>query len=207
MLNLETFPVGPISANCVLVWDPEKGTGVVVDPGEEAPRIRKRVEALGFKVAAVLLTHGHFDHLGAARPLQDHWQCPVLLHPGDAYLVETLDMQTGLFGMKRVPAPTVTDLVPGEVHHGLTVLHTPGHTPGSCCLRGEFRQGPAVLAGDTLFQGGVGRTDLWGGHWDQLQASLQRELYTLEDRTLVVPGHGPMTTIGEEAENNPFVKR
>lgn len=207
MLKLETFPVGPISANCVLAWDPEKGTGVVVDPGEEAPRIRKRVEALGFKVSAVLLTHGHFDHLGAAKTLQDHWQCPVPLHPGDAYLQETLDMQTGLFGMKRVPAPTVTDLVPGDVHHGLTVLHTPGHTPGSCCLRGDFEQGPAVLAGDTLFQGGVGRTDLWGGHWDQLQGSIQRELYTLEDRTLVVPGHGPMTTIGEEAENNPFVKR
>jgi len=91
MLNLETFPVGPISANCALVWDPELGTGVVVDPGEDSGRIRKRVEALGFRVTAVLLTHAHFDHLGAARALQDHWRCPVLLHPADAYLVEPVD--------------------------------------------------------------------------------------------------------------------
>jgi glyoxylase-like metal-dependent hydrolase (beta-lactamase superfamily II) len=207
VLKLETFPVGPISANCVLVWDPEKGTGVVVDPGEEAGRIRKRIETLGFKVTAVLQTHAHFDHLGAAKALQDLWKCPVYLHPGDLYLVETLDMQTGLFGMQPVPAPSVTELIPGAVQHELRVLHTPGHTPGSCCFHGTSDQGPFVLAGDTLFQGGVGRTDLWGGHWDQLQASIQRELYSLEDRTLVIPGHGSMTTIGEEAVHNPFVKR
>ena len=105
-------------------------------------------------------------------------------------------------GPRSRPPPS---LHPGDVHHGLRTLHTPGHTPGSCCFLGEFEQGPVVLAGDTLFQGGVGRTDLWGGHWDQLEASIQRELYTLEDRTLVVPGHGPITTIGEEAEKNPFV--
>ena len=190
MLNLETFPVGPISANCALVWDPELGTGVVVDPGEDAGRINKRVEALGFQVTAVLLTHAHFDHLGAAKALQDHFRCPVRLHPADAYLVETLDMQTGLFGMKPVPAPATTDLHPGEIHHGLRTLHTPGHTPGSCCFVGQFEQGPVVLAGDTLFQGGVGRTDLWGGHWDQLEESIRTELYTLEDATVVVPGHG-----------------
>ena len=207
MLRFETFPVGPISANCVLVWNPEQGTGVVVDPGEEAGRIRKRVEALGFTVTAVLLTHAHFDHLGAAKELQDLWCSPVFLHPADNYLVESLDMQTGLFGMQSVPAPVTSELHPGDVHHGLKTLHTPGHTPGCCCFLGEFEQGPVVLSGDTLFQGGVGRTDLWGGHWEQLEASIQKELYTLEDDTLVVPGHGPLTTIGEEAENNPFVKR
>jgi hydroxyacylglutathione hydrolase len=207
MLRFETFPVGPISANCVLVWDPELGTGVVVDPGEEAGRIRKRVETLGFKVTALLQTHAHFDHLGAAKALQDVWACPVFLHPADHYLVETLDMQTGLFGMPSVPPPVTTELHPGDVHHGLKTLHTPGHTPGCCCFLGDFEQGPVVLSGDTLFQGGVGRTDLWGGHWDQLETSIRRELYTLADETLVVPGHGPLTTIGEEAEKNAFVRR
>lgn len=207
MLRYETFPVGPIGANCVSAWDPERSTGVVVDPGDEADRIRKRVEVLGFKVTALLQTHAHFDHLGAAKNLQDLWQCPVFLHPADAYLVETLDMQTGLFGMKSVPAPATSELRPGDTHHGLRTLHTPGHTPGSCCFLGEFDQGPVVLSGDTLFQGGVGRTDLLGGQWDQLEASIQRELYTLEERTLVIPGHGPMTTIGEEAKKNPFVRR
>ncbi len=207
MLKFETFPVGPISANCVLVSDPATGTGVVVDPGEEGGRIRLRVEAAGFKVQAILLTHGHFDHLGAAKELQDAWQCPVYVHPGDFHLIETLDMQTGLFGMKRVPAPAVAELEPGAVLHGLKVLHTPGHTPGSCAFLGDFEQGPVVIAGDTLFQGSVGRTDLPGGSWEQLRASIQGELYTLEDRTLVLPGHGPATTIGDEANGNPFVVR
>ena len=207
MLRFEAFPVGPISANCVLVWDPEQGTGVVVDPGDEAGRIRRRVEALGFKVTALLQTHAHFDHLGAAKELQDLWQCPVFLHPSDNYLVETLDMQTGMFGMRSVPAPSTTELHPGDVHHGLTTLHTPGHSPGSCCFLGDFEQGPVVLSGDTLFQGGVGRTDLLGGQWDQLEASIRQELYVLDDRTLVIPGHGAMTTIGEEAEKNAFVQR
>jgi hydroxyacylglutathione hydrolase len=207
MLRYATFPVGPIGANCVLVWDPELGTGVVVDPGEEPSQIRKRVETLGFQVTALLQTHGHFDHLGAAKALQDLWQCPVFLHPADNYLIETLDMQTGLFGMKSIPAPSTTELHPGDEHHGLRALHTPGHTPGSCCFLGEFEEGPVVLSGDTLFQGGVGRTDLWGGHWEQLEASIKRELYTLDDRTLVIPGHGGLTTIGEEAEQNAFVKR
>ncbi|HWQ09164.1 MAG TPA: MBL fold metallo-hydrolase, partial [Holophaga sp.] len=126
MLKFETFPVGPISANCALAWDPAAGTGVVVDPGEEGLRIRRRVETLGFKVTAILLTHAHFDHLGAAKELQDAWGCPVFLHPADAYLVESLDMQTGLFGMGPVPPPATTALQPGDVHHGLKALHTPG---------------------------------------------------------------------------------
>ena len=207
MLKFETFPVGPISANCTLVWDPDLGTGVVVDPGEEGLRIRRRVETLGFKASAILLTHAHFDHLGAAKELQDAWECPVFLHQADAYLVESLDMQTGLFGMRPVPPPVTTVLQPGDVHHGLKALHTPGHTPGSCCFLGDAEAGPVVLSGDTLFQGGVGRTDLWGGHWDQLEASIRHELYTLEDETKVLPGHGDPTTIGEEAANNPFVRR
>jgi hydroxyacylglutathione hydrolase len=207
MLKFETFPVGPISANCVLAWDPELGTGVVVDPGAEADRIRKRVETLGFTVTAVLLTHAHFDHLGAAKELQELWHCPVFLHPADKYLVETLDMQTGLFGMKSIPAPSITDLHPGDVIAGLKVIHTPGHTPGGCCFLGNAEKGPVLFAGDTLFQGGVGRTDLWGGHWDQLENSIRTELYVLDDHTLVIPGHGPATSIGEEAVNNAFVQR
>jgi glyoxylase-like metal-dependent hydrolase (beta-lactamase superfamily II) len=207
MLTFEFFPVGPISANCALVWDLEGSIGVVIDPGEEAARIQKRVETLGFKVSAILLTHAHFDHLGAAKELQDHWQCPVYLHPADHYLVESLGMQMAMFGMKTIPAPVTTELRAGEEAFGLRTLHTPGHSPGSCCFLGQSIQGPVLFAGDTLFQGGVGRTDLLGGRWDQLEASIQGELYSLDDATLVIPGHGPATTIGEEAETNPFVRR
>jgi glyoxylase-like metal-dependent hydrolase (beta-lactamase superfamily II) len=207
MLNFETFPVGPLSCNCVLVWDAAKGTGVVVDPGDEAGKIRQRVEALGFKVTALLHTHAHFDHVGATRELQDLWQCPAYLHPADAFLIESLPMQTGMFGMKSVPTPEMQPLAHGEVFHDLTVIHTPGHSPGGCCFHGHGVNGALLLSGDTLFQGGVGRTDLLGGHWDQLEASIREELYTLDDATRVIPGHGPMTTLGEEALDNSFVRR
>lgn len=207
MLGYETFPLGPLSANCVMAWDGARGAGVVVDPGDEAEAIRLRVERRAFQVEAILLTHAHFDHLGAAKLLQEHWQCPVYLHAGDHSFLSTLDMQTGLFGMKPVPAPDVTALCPGVTYHGFRVLHTPGHTPGSCCFLGDSEDGPVLIAGDTLFQGGVGRTDLLGGSWEHLEQSIRKELYGLSDRTRVLPGHGPETTIGEEARTNAFIRR
>jgi glyoxylase-like metal-dependent hydrolase (beta-lactamase superfamily II) len=207
MLKLESFAVGALGCNCSLLWDPDSATGVVVDPGGEGPRIRKRVEQLGFKVLGLLHTHAHFDHLGATRELQDFWQCPAFLHDADGHLVEHLDMQTGMFGIPAVPKPETLHQEHGERQQGLTVLHTPGHTPGSCCFHGEFERGKVVLAGDTLFAGGIGRTDLWGGSFPQLQDSIRRHLYTLDPGTLVIPGHGPATTIGEESEENPFVRK
>lgn len=207
MLRLETFPVGPLGCNCTLAWDPERAAGFVVDPGGEGPRIARRVAQLGFKVTALLHTHAHFDHVGATKELQDLWECPALLHEGDRFLLDALEMQTGLFGMDPVPRPDTTPLHAGDRFQGLATLHTPGHTPGSCCFHGEFDRGGVVLAGDTLFQGGVGRTDLWGGSWEHLEASIRRELFPLPDATLVIPGHGPATTIGAEAEGNPFVQR
>jgi glyoxylase-like metal-dependent hydrolase (beta-lactamase superfamily II) len=207
MLKLETFPVGPLGCNCTLLWDPQKLTGLVVDPGGEGTRIARRVQALGFKVTALLHTHAHFDHVGATRELQDLWQCPAYLHEGDTFLLDNLELQTQLFGMDPIPRPATSALDHGDLHHGMTTLHTPGHTPGSCCFHGQFERGGVVLAGDTLFQGGVGRTDLWGGSRDQLEQSIQRELYPLDDATLVIPGHGPATSIGAEATSNPFIQR
>jgi len=205
--KLEAFPVGPLGCNCTLLWDPDQGTGVVVDPGGEAARIAQRVKALGFKVTALLHTHAHFDHVGATRELQELWECPAYLHPADLFLIEALDQQTGLFGMEPIARPETSPLEHADQHQGLRTLHTPGHTPGSCCFSGAFDKGGVVMAGDTLFQGGVGRTDLWGGSWRRLEESIRRELYPLPDATLVIPGHGPLTTIGAEAEGNPYVQR
>jgi glyoxylase-like metal-dependent hydrolase (beta-lactamase superfamily II) len=207
MLNLESFPVGPLGCNCSLLWEPATGLGVVVDPGGDGAKIRKRVEALGFKVTALLHTHAHFDHVGATRELQDLWQCPAFLHGDDTFLIEALPQQTGMFGMPAIPQPQMQDMQAGDRHLDLTTLHTPGHTPGSSCFHGDFAKGKVLLAGDTLFRGGVGRTDLWGGNWELLEQSIKRELYGLEDATLVIPGHGPATTLGEEAASNPFVRR
>jgi glyoxylase-like metal-dependent hydrolase (beta-lactamase superfamily II) len=206
MLKLESFAVGPLGCNCSLLWDPDRGTGIVADPGGDGPKIRARVEALGFRVTALVHTHAHFDHVGATKELQDLWQCPAHLHDGDGWLIENLALQTGLFGMKPIPKPEMTALQAGDRFLGLDTLHTPGHTPGSCCFHGDFERGRVVLAGDTLFQGGVGRTDLWGGSWEELEQSIRRELYALDEGTLVIPGHGPLTTIGDEREGNPFVR-
>ncbi len=207
MLSLETFPVGPLGCNCSLLWDPATGLGLVVDPGGDGAKIRKRVEALGFQVTALLHTHAHFDHVGATKELQELWQCPAHLHEDDTFLIEALPQQTGRFGMPDIPQPDMTALEAGDRHLDLTTLHTPGHTPGSCCFHGDFAKGRVLLAGDTLFRGGVGRTDLWGGSWELLEQSIRRELYVLDGATLVIPGHGPATTLGEEAATNPFVKK
>ncbi|MBS1582685.1 MAG: MBL fold metallo-hydrolase [Acidobacteria bacterium] len=206
MLKLEAFPVGPLGCNCALLWDPETGEGLVVDPGGEGARIRRRVEELGFQVKALLHTHAHFDHVGATKELQDLWQCPAYLHPDDDFLIARLDEQTGMFGMPSIVPPDMAALGAGDRFGALATLHTPGHTPGSCCFHGAIELGPVLLAGDTLFRRGVGRTDLWGGDWDQLEASIQGQLYGLQDGTLVIPGHGPATTIGEERAENPFVR-
>ena len=206
MLNLDSFPVGPLGCNCSLLWDAATNLGVVVDPGGDGAKIRRRVEALGFKVTALLHTHAHFDHVGAARELQDLWQCPAHMHGDDTFLIEALPQQTGMFGMAAIPQPEMSDLQVGDRHLDLNTLHTPGHTPGSCCFHGAFTKGQVLLAGDTLFRGGVGRTDLWGGSWDLLEQSIRRELYVLDGATLVIPGHGPVTTLGVEAETNPFVR-
>ncbi|MBL0212105.1 MAG: MBL fold metallo-hydrolase [Holophagaceae bacterium] len=207
MLKLESFPVGPLGCNCSLLWNPDTGAGLVVDPGGDGAKIRARVAQAGFRVEALLHTHAHFDHVGATRELQDLWQCPAYLHRGDGFLIENLDMQTGGFGFSAIPKPDMQDLNPGDIFAGLATLHTPGHTPGSCCFHGDFEKGKLVLAGDTLFCGGIGRTDLWGGDFGQLEQSIQSQLYELDAGALVIPGHGPATTIGEEAENNPFVRR
>lgn len=207
MLELDASPVGPIGCNCVLAWDPATKLGVIVDPGGDFGKIRIAVEARGFKVQALIHTHGHFDHVGATRELQDLWGIPAFLHPDDNVLIDRLDMQTGLFGMPAVLKPRMTPLEAGSKLFGLTVRHTPGHSPGSCILLGESKEGSFVLAGDTLFQNGVGRTDVLGGSHETLVASIRRELYTLPDDTYVIPGHGPSTTIGDEALHNPFVRR
>lgn len=207
MLNRDTFPTGPLGVNCSLVWNPESGEGVVVDPGGHTNRIRERIARHGFRLTGILLTHAHFDHIGAARELQDLFDCPVWLHPGDQPLLQILPQQLQAYDMDPFQAPSTLSLAEGPTLLGLETIHTPGHTPGGCCFLGQGAQGPFILVGDTLFAGGVGRTDLWGGDWQALEKSIRTRLYPLADDTLVVPGHGPETTIGDEAVSNPFVVR
>lgn len=209
---VEHFAVAPLACNCVILGDQETGEAIVVDPGGEPDRILARLAELGLRCTAIVHTHTHFDHVGATGDVQVGTGAPAMLHRGDLELYRGLQMQLDAFGIP-LSAPAVADidrfLVDGDaLRVGSTevgVLHTPGHTPGSLsfAIPGDRS---IVIAGDTLFQGSIGRTDLWGGDFDQIIASIHGRILTLPDETLVITGHGPATTVGEERRHNPFLR-
>ena len=208
---IDAFPVAPLGCNCVILGDPDRGTAIVVDPGGEGPRIIARLQELGLTCEAIVHTHTHFDHIGATTELQRATNAPTMIHEADLFLYEGVQMQLDAFGAPfRAPPMAEIDrfLRQGDtVSTGALeadVVHTPGHSPGSICLTIEGER-PVVLAGDTLFARGVGRSDLWGGDASQLVDSIRRKLFSLPDETLVICGHGPQTTIGAERRLNPFV--
>jgi hydroxyacylglutathione hydrolase len=206
---LETFPVGPLQCNCTILGDEEAGEAIVIDPGDEIGRIRQRLTELGLKLKQILITHGHIDHVGGALKLKRLTGAPILLNENDLPLLQMMEMQAGWVG---VPTPEVAPpdasleegLKVGLDRYPAQVLHTPGHTQGSVCL--HFAPLSMVIAGDTLFAGSIGRTDLPGGNGRQIIDSIETRLMTLPDETRVIPGHGPETTIGMERECNPFLK-
>jgi len=205
---LETFPVGPLQCNCTLLGDEEAGEAIVIDPGDDIVRINDRLTALGLKLKQILVTHAHIDHVGGAIRLKRLTGAPILLNENDLPLLEMMEEQAGWIG---VPTPEVAPpdasladgLAVGLDRFPAQVLHTPGHTQGSVCL--HFAPLKMVFAGDTLFAGSVGRTDLPGGNGRQLIDSIETRLMHLPDETKVIPGHGPATTIGLERERNPFL--
>ena len=209
---VEHFPVAPLGCNCVILGDEARGEAIVVDPGGEAPKILERLAARGLRCVGIVHTHTHFDHVGATGEVQAATGAPTMLHEADLFLYEGMQAQLDAFGIPlRAPAAVEIDrfLVDGEaVRAGdleAGVLHTPGHTPGSLCfsIAGDR---PVLLSGDTLFQRSIGRTDLWGGDEQQILTSIRKKLLDLPDETLVITGHGPTTTIGEERAANRFLR-
>ncbi|MGB5813527.1 MAG: MBL fold metallo-hydrolase [Polyangiales bacterium] len=208
---VEHFSVAPLGCNCVILGDEESKKAIVVDPGGEAPRILARLAELGLKCEGIVHTHTHFDHIGGTKEVQEATHASNMIHEDDLFLYEGVQMQLDGF---RAPfrAPDVAQVdrfvADGDtVQAGgleLDVVHTPGHSPGSICLRADGER-PVVIAGDTLFARSIGRTDLWGGDMSQIVDSIRRKLFALPDETLVITGHGPTTTIGEERKLNPFV--
>ena len=205
---LETFPVGPLQCNCTLLGDEDAREAIVIDPGDEVSRIHRRLAELGLKLEQILVTHGHIDHVGGALKLKRLTGAPILLNENDLPLLKMMEAQAAWVG---VPTPEVAAPDAGltdGLHVGLDrypaqVLHTPGHTQGSVCL--HFAPLKLLVAGDTLFAGSIGRTDLPGGNSTQLLQSIESRLMTLPDETRVLPGHGPATTIGAERNHNPFL--
>jgi hydroxyacylglutathione hydrolase len=206
---LETFPVGPLQCNCTILGDQAAGEAIVIDPGDDITRIHRRLGELGLKLKQILVTHGHIDHVGGALKLKRLTGAPILLNENDLPQLELMDKQAAWLG---VPSPEVAPpddsltegMTVGLPAYPAHVLHTPGHTQGSVCL--HFAPLNLLIAGDTLFAGSIGRTDLPGGDGRQILDSIRSKLLTLPDPSRVIPGHGPETTIGIERERNPFLR-
>ncbi len=205
----KTFSVPPLGCNCSIIGDPVSQQAIVVDPGGAAERILREVRDLGLTVTRILHTHAHFDHFLASGEMKNATGAALCLHEDDRELWDMLEMQCRAFGVPYVPVPPPDYWLKDEEKVSVgqvtaIALHTPGHTPGSMSF--HVPEGGVVLAGDTLFRGSIGRTDLWGGDFDAIERSIRDRLYTLDDSTLVVTGHGPETEIGWEKQRNQFVR-
>jgi glyoxylase-like metal-dependent hydrolase (beta-lactamase superfamily II) len=206
---LETFPVGPLQCNCTILGDEEAHEAIVIDPGDEVSRIARRLRELGLKLKQILVTHAHIDHVGGALRLKQLTGAPIFFNENDVPLLKMMESQAGWIG---IPTPETAPpdenlsegLIVGLDRYPAEVIHTPGHTQGSVCL--HIPSLKMLIAGDTLFAGSIGRTDLPGGNYPQIIDSIQTRLMLLSDETKVLPGHGPATTIGNERNGNPFLQ-
>jgi hydroxyacylglutathione hydrolase len=205
----EILPVGPLQCNCSIIGDETTRDAMVIDPGDDIADVLAIIQKHKLQVRQIVITHAHIDHVGGAMKLRQATGAPILMNQNDYALVKMLDVQAAWLGMKSPGQVEIDRSVgdAGKVEAGplvADVIHTPGHTEGSVCL--YFSAQKKLIAGDTLFAGSIGRTDLPGGSYEKIIRSLHEKVLALPDETLVVPGHGPLTTIGDEREGNPFLK-
>lgn len=206
-MKYENVIVGSLETNCYLIYCEETLECAVMDPGAEPEKIFSAINEKKLKPVVLINTHGHIDHIGANKDIKERYEIPLLIHSEDAPMLNSV-LQSGLalfLGSKTSPRPDRLLVEGEEVKIGtssLKVIHTPGHSPGSLC----FIQDGLLFSGDTLFCGGVGRTDLPGGSMEKLMNSIRNKILTLSDETLVFPGHGPQTTVGRERNMNSFIR-
>ena len=206
---LETIPVGPLQCNCTILGDLVSRKAIVVDPGGDSEILLERLVELNLQVERIIHTHAHLDHFLASGKMKEATGAKLALHREDLFLWDMLEDQCRMFGIPFEPPPPPDQWLENEEEIDLNdlqgkALHTPGHTPGSMCFLFESQK--LLIAGDTLFQGSIGRTDLWGGDFKKIEKSIQEKLYTLDEETSVITGHGESTSIGHEMRANSIVR-
>ena len=206
---VETIPVGPLQCNCTILGNLVSREAIVVDPGGDAEILLERLAELNLQVERIIHTHAHLDHFLASGKMKEATGAKLALHREDLFLWDMLEDQCRMFGIPFEPAPPPDQWLENEEEIDLKnlqgkALHTPGHTPGSMCFLFESQK--LLIAGDTLFQGSIGRTDLRGGDFKKIEKSIQEKLYTLDEETSVIAGHGESTSIGHEMRANSFVR-
>ena len=205
---METFPVGCLACNCTILGCQETGEAIIIDPGDEGPKIMKIIEEQGLRVKYLVHTHAHFDHIGAAGELKQSGHGKILLHKGDDFLYDDLEGQGRMFGIKVPPKDSVDHSIEHKEQlefgkHHLDIIHTPGHTPGSCSFL--LKEQNILFTGDTLFRDSVGRTDFPGGDHHQLLDSIKNRLIKPGEDYQLIPGHGPSSNMAREVKSNPFL--
>ena len=207
-MEIKRLVLGLVRTNCYIVYTEDTKKAVIIDPAADSRRIMEEVSGLGVTPEAILLTHGHFDHMLAAESLRNGYQIPVCVHKADVELLQHPELNCSeAFLHMSYSLAADEELEDGQslrfLDGALTVISTPGHTEGSCCYYAKKEN--ILFSGDTLFQGSVGRTDLPTGRAAQLVASIREKLFVLPEDTLVLSGHGDQTAIGEEKQYNPYV--
>lgn len=198
--------VSQFQTNCYVIGFKENSNGIIIDPGDESEKILKLIGENNFNIRYILHTHGHIDHIGATAKTKEITGAKTFLHKDDLSLYENLRVQGETFGMILDKPPLIDEFFKDrdKINFNgiiIEIIHTPGHSPGSVC----FKIGNILFSGDTLFNMGIGRTDLWGGSYTKIIKSINEKLFTINDDTIVYPGHGQKTTIGYEKTNNPFI--
>lgn len=205
-MNYEMLPVGPLETNCYVVYCQDSLECAVVDPGAEADRIFQLIARKSLKPVLILNTHGHIDHIGANKDIKEKFNIPLYIHSDDSPMLENVQQSEMAASLGAMDSPSPDHLLNDgdKIKIGesfLRVIHTPGHSPGSVSFLGDG----FLLSGDTLFFGGVGRIDLPGGSWKDMESSIKNKILTMPDEMIVLPGHGPITTVGQEKRANPFI--
>lgn len=215
---LETFPVGDLAANCTLLYSKESKDAVIFDAGNSSKQVIDALNSKGLNLKLLIHTHAHFDHIGDSSSIKEAFNnAPMYLNYDDVALYNQLPNQAEMFGISIGPISeidvffneeTVIELENSDINSVLEkikILHTPGHSQGSCCFFIDYFDEPVLIAGDTLFQNSIGRTDLPGGSHEQIIHSIKNKLLSLPDNTEIITGHGPCTSLRSEKQSNPFI--